>query len=69
LALEVYCIGCNKEPKNIKEYKDIMKLTGSLPDFIVRQEETFNSLNGHFVCPRCYFKCGVPNPVDGWKAP
>lgn len=55
------CIGCNKRPDEIDEYLDEEVLDGMTPNNYVRKEEgTYNAVNGHFYCTRCYIKARMP---------
>lgn len=64
------CIGCNKTPDELDEYKEAASDYDLTPDDYVRQEEgTFNPENEHFLCTPCYVKAGRPSSPTGWKAP
>lgn len=69
---ECRCNGCKKRPDELAEYIDEAKAMGLTPEQYVRREEgTFNTENGHFLCTSCYVKAGcptLPGPY-GWKAP
>lgn len=38
-------------------------------DFIMRNEGTYNSFNGHFLCDECYIEAGMPTAPNGWVCP
>jgi hypothetical protein len=37
--------------------------------FVISEEGTYNHLNGHFTCTRCYIEIGMPTGPAGWKCP
>lgn len=37
--------------------------------FVIEQEGTYNSVNGHFLCTECYIAEGLPVATSGWKCP
>lgn len=63
--LEIKCIGCNKTPDELPEYKSIAKAEGyeSATQAVMREEGTYNPRNGHFYCTSCYIKEGMPSGV------
>ena len=64
------CIGCDKSPEDIEEYKEIGKEAKMTPtEFVKECEGTYNAKNGHFLCTSCYFKNGMPSSPDGWICP
>jgi hypothetical protein len=67
---EPVCIGCNKTPEQIDEYKYGAQEYDISPNQYVRSEEgTYNPANGHFMCTNCYINAGQPATSTGWKAP
>lgn len=39
-------------------------------EYVLAEEGTLNSENGHFLCTSCYIKAGQPSaPFPGWKCP
>ena len=64
------CTGCQRCPSEIAEYVDAAREEGITPrSYVQREEGTFNRHNGHFLCPACYIKAGMPFSPGGWKAP
>lgn len=37
--------------------------------FVLKEEGTYNSSNGHFLCNSCYIKAGMPSSPYGWTCP
>lgn len=77
------CIGCNKKPHEIAEYRDAVTYESSdvrynpnesqmqerTVRYVKSEEGTYNRHNGHFTCTECYIKMGQPSSSSGWKAP
>lgn len=66
------CTGCNKHPDEIDEYIEGAADNETTPDeFVIDEEGTYNSANGHFLCTSCYIEAGMPSvPYPGrWVAP
>lgn len=71
------CIGCDKHPVDLAEYRNATEADGGNPDsedvndFVRREEGTYNSANGHFACTPCYVKLGQPSGPGRrrWIAP
>jgi hypothetical protein len=64
------CVGCNKRPEEINEYKELATEYGISPDAVVLSEEgTYNFENGHFLCTDCYVSAGMPSLPGGWICP
>lgn len=64
------CAKCNREPKDIPEYRDDYKEYGaSSPDAMAREDGTFNPDSNSFVCTECYVGIGCPSSPHGWTAP
>jgi len=69
-AIKPLCIGCNKRPIELAEYRAAAEGEDFSPDDYVRAREgTYNSENGHFLCTPCYINAGMPGSVSGWVAP
>ena len=65
-----FCIGCIKTPDEIYEYsQDATESSLSPDEYVKREEGTYNSKNGHFLCTACYIKAGQPSSSSGWVAP
>ena len=70
MTYQLICVGCGKTPKELDEYVEFSKAEGMTPDqYVIKEEGTYNSENGHFLCTECYFKAGMPSSAEGWKAP
>lgn len=55
------CIGCSELAENIPEYKAAAELIGiPVNDYVEVYEGTFNQINAHFYCTKCYFEAGLP---------
>ena len=67
------CVGCQKHPDQIKEYVDAAgeepEFFANPDDYVEREEGTYNSVNGHFLCTDCYIAAGMPSSPSGWRAP
>jgi hypothetical protein len=74
------CTGCNRHPADIPGYADeaptyfgeYPPLGGRgqpLADLYAREDGTYNSENGHFLCDQCYIAPGSPTAPGGWVAP
>jgi hypothetical protein len=45
-------------------------VTPEMREAYVREEEgTYNRLNGHFLCDKCYLAKGMPSGPAGWTCP
>lgn len=63
------CSICNREPKDILEYKMASDENGISPEEYIKQEEgTYNPLHKIFYCTNCYISIGMPlgqaQPID-----
>lgn len=72
--MNLLCIGCMKPPNEIPDIVVMARAEGyQSPDaFVMAEEGTLNTANGHFLCDACYIKAGQPaNPAPGprWVAP
>lgn len=38
-------------------------------EYVMTEEGTYNPLNGHFTCTKCYIKIGMPSGPGGWRCP
>jgi hypothetical protein len=38
-------------------------------NYVIREEGTYNHLNGHFACDSCYIDLKMPSGPGGWHAP
>lgn len=64
------CIGCKKTPGELAEYVDAARDEQVTPDqFVIENEGTYNTENGHFLCTTCYIAEGMPSSAAGWRAP
>jgi hypothetical protein len=55
------CIGCHTLGIDLEEYKQAAEDEGmNVEEYIIEQEGTYNSSNGHFYCTSCYIKSGEP---------
>lgn len=67
------CIGCAKRPDEIPEYVDMASTIEDMTpkEFVLEEEGTLNTTNGHFMCTDCYIKNGQPSKPfpDRWVAP
>lgn len=67
---EPICMGCEKHPSQIAEYREAAADYELTPDTYVRREEgTYNPENGHFLCTDCYIAAGMPSTPRGWVCP
>jgi hypothetical protein len=72
LVQSLVCIGCNKTPEELTEYVIAAMATRTTPgEYVLRQEGTLNTANGHFACDRCYIEMGMPSGSgrNRWVAP
>ena len=61
---EIKCICCGKSPNVIDEYIFASQEENENPiDWVVKNEGTFNPINGHFYCTECYVVEGMPSGV------
>jgi hypothetical protein len=64
------CVGCQKRPEEIPEYSMEATDSGLEPAaYVIAEEGTLNTSNGHFLCTDCYIKAGMPTSPHGWVAP
>ena len=67
------CVGCQKQPHEIREYFDAAaeepEFYENAADYVRKEEGTYNTKNGHFLCTDCYEKAGCPSTPKGWIAP
>jgi hypothetical protein len=55
------CVCCKKSPAELEEYVEAAKDEGVTPDaYVLDQEGTLNTRNGHFWCTACYVNIGMP---------
>ena len=68
---EPICAGCGKTPDELPEYKIHQEEypNATMAEIVRREEGTYNSSNGHFLCDECYIKAGMPSGPVGWIAP
>lgn len=68
---EPYDPGCGRFASEIPSYVDTAaeyKLT--IPEYIKREEGTYNHETNHFLCDACYIAAGMPTASGrGWKCP
>lgn len=71
----VECQGCHKRPEELAEYTPAFTGAESTDaDFdprvyVIHEEGTLNTSNGHFLCTDCYIKAGQPANPHGWVCP
>lgn len=64
------CVGCARRPEEIPVYAAIGEDEGvAAKVYVIMNEGTFNSTNGHFLCDECYIKNGQPSSPSGWTCP
>lgn len=64
------CVGCGKTPDELPEYSPVLTGADLTPiEYVVQEEGTYNTQNGHFLCTDCYIKSGRPTAPGGWVAP
>lgn len=64
------CIGCQRRPSEIDEYREAAREERCTPDqYVATEEGTYNLKNGHFLCTGCYIDAGEPSSPNGWVAP
>jgi hypothetical protein len=66
------CIGCGRRPEDLGEYIDAAHFAEVTPiEYVINEEGTYNSLNGHFMCSPCYIVNGQPSrrAPDRWICP
>lgn len=72
------CVGCARRPPEIDGYRVCCAETEDEIDlvtdeqvtrYVIRNEGTYNPLNGHFLCDSCYIKNGMPTHPHGWRCP
>lgn len=67
---DLICVGCGKKPSQLSEYVALGALNGqSAEEFVMEEEGTLNTRNGHFLCDSCYIAAGQPSSPTGWVAP
>jgi len=71
LQEDIKCVGCGKQPHELEEYRDAALGCGykAAWEYVVSEEGTYNSGNGHFLCTPCYIKADCPTAPNGWVAP
>ncbi len=37
--------------------------------YVLQEEGTLNTTNGHFLCDKCYIEAGMPSAPGGWVCP
>jgi len=70
------CVGCARRPHEIPGYVDAVEadIAGiptedDIKHYVMDEEGTYNSANGHFLCDMCYIYNGSPSSPTGWKCP
>lgn len=67
---DLICTGCNRRPDEIAEYLDGAADEQMTPAaYVMAEEGTLNTANGHFLCTACYIRAGMPTAPHGWRAP
>lgn len=56
------CVGCEQAPENISEICYYAREEGMTPEeFVLDQEGTLNTANGHFYCTGCLLRWEAKN--------
>lgn len=72
------CVGCAKRPHEIEGYRiatmtdpDDKPTDEQIKQYVLEEEGTLNTRNGHFLCDKCYIKNGQPSRSfpDRWVCP
>lgn len=59
--LDIKCPICGRTPENISEYVNGgYELDITPRRYVMEEEGTYNTQNGHFYCTSCYIKLGMP---------
>ncbi len=67
---DLICIGCQKRPDELSEYQMAGRENNMTPGgYVLLEEGTLNTANGHFLCTACYIAAGQPSSPRGWRAP
>jgi hypothetical protein len=70
MSVRPQCIRCKKFADELEEYIEAAKEEGETPaEYVEKEEGTYNSGNGHFLCTPCYVAAGMPSGPRGWIAP
>lgn len=69
-VIRPFCTGCQRFPEDIPDIVVLAKIDGMSPAaWVIAEEGTLNSLNGHFLCNECYIRAGMPAGRDGHGGP
>lgn len=64
------CVGCARRPDEMTgEYLVYLEEGETAKDYVLENEGTLNTTNGHFLCDECYIKNGSPSSPRGWTCP
>lgn len=74
---EPYDPSCETYAKDMTSYDSFIMDGPNAPtptpedriNYVIREEGTYNTENGHFLCDKCYIKYGMPSSPWGWKCP
>lgn len=72
-APEPMCPACDRLARDMTDLDDYIESTRVTPAmriaYVEQEEGTYNPLNGHFLCDRCYITLGQPSAPGGWRCP
>jgi hypothetical protein len=74
-SIEPYDPSCQRYAKDMEHldyYRENAGYVGeelTRAQYIIQEEGTYNSKNGHFLCDACYIKAGMPTAPWGWVCP
>lgn len=73
MIIRPICTGCDRSPSEIEEYVEAAAAEpdhyANADEYVREEEDTFNAMNGHFLCTVCYVRAGMPSSERGWVAP
>jgi hypothetical protein len=68
--IEPYDPMCGRYAKDMPELDNWLESDQTRATFVIENEGTYNTSNGHFLCDSCYVKAGFPtSPGYGWVCP
>lgn len=65
--LEIICFRCRKTPQ--ETHGSFAEPEQTAEEYVIEEEGTFNTENGHYACDECYIAIGMPTRSGGWVAP
>ncbi len=60
---------CERYAKDMPDYDWALGEGETREHYVIHYEGTYNYMNGHFLCDRCYIAAGQPSSANGWKCP